>query len=290
MRFLVSFSNPALVHFNPFLPYVLTIILFNSQGDSGGPLFQYDPEGSPVLVGIVSIGVECANARFPGVYVRTSAHIDFLPSTGIVRAEDAVAVFSDFVPTKVIRKETIILAATGGAVVLFAVLFLSFVAVSKWKRDAAARMEDETAEPTQPSSAYLSGSTDGSNGMRPDQMSGTDDFSASVSGVDSRSQPPHWTQDAGLDEAGMTVNAVSAAAGRQDSATQEKPGAEMQSVGSHAFENFDPYQQHAEPVEFELKDSMLQDNRSHSLVPHADALHEVDAQAQVGAQAAAQKQ
>jgi trypsin len=42
------------------------------QGDSGGPL--YDKEND-VLVGVVSWGVGCAIAEYPGVYARISTQV-----------------------------------------------------------------------------------------------------------------------------------------------------------------------------------------------------------------------
>lgn len=45
------------------------------QGDSGGPLVV-DNE----LHGVVSWGAGCAQARYPGVYVRTSRFTDWINS------------------------------------------------------------------------------------------------------------------------------------------------------------------------------------------------------------------
>jgi len=47
------------------------------QGDSGGPLFTPRNEK---LVGVVSWGVGCALAQFPGVYARVSLYVDFIAS------------------------------------------------------------------------------------------------------------------------------------------------------------------------------------------------------------------
>ncbi|KAJ8687601.1 hypothetical protein QAD02_023395 [Eretmocerus hayati] len=47
------------------------------QGDSGGPLMI--PENSTFyLIGIVSNGYKCAEARYPGVYTRVTSFIDFI--------------------------------------------------------------------------------------------------------------------------------------------------------------------------------------------------------------------
>merc|ERR1719347_2230925 len=50
------------------------------QGDSGGPFFLNDPE-SPTLIGIVSWGIGCARAGYPGVYTEVSYFIDWIQDT-----------------------------------------------------------------------------------------------------------------------------------------------------------------------------------------------------------------
>jgi len=48
------------------------------QGDSGGPLYDSDNE---VLVGVVSWGIGCALAQYPGVYSRISNQISWIKQT-----------------------------------------------------------------------------------------------------------------------------------------------------------------------------------------------------------------
>lgn len=55
------------------------------QGDSGGPMVIGTPTDAS-LVGITSFGVGCADPRFPGVYTRVSAYVDWIyANTGLPR-------------------------------------------------------------------------------------------------------------------------------------------------------------------------------------------------------------
>ncbi|XP_037071092.1 proclotting enzyme-like [Pollicipes pollicipes] len=48
------------------------------RGDSGGPLMVQLPDGSYQLIGIISTGVGCGNANFPGIYTKVSSYIDWI--------------------------------------------------------------------------------------------------------------------------------------------------------------------------------------------------------------------
>lgn len=66
-----------------------------SYGDSGGPLFVYNARNEPVLVGLVSSGLGCAEKNFPGVYVRISKYNLFIPrDIGVTRTSSVVTVIS----------------------------------------------------------------------------------------------------------------------------------------------------------------------------------------------------
>lgn len=48
------------------------------QGDSGGPLFVEEDDGSFVQVGVVSFGVGCGVAGYPGVYASVAHHLPWI--------------------------------------------------------------------------------------------------------------------------------------------------------------------------------------------------------------------
>lgn len=49
------------------------------QGDSGGP-FVIDAAGAPTLAGVTSIGNDCGQATFPGIYTRVTTYLDWIRS------------------------------------------------------------------------------------------------------------------------------------------------------------------------------------------------------------------
>jgi len=58
---------------------------FSGQGDSGGPLMTYqrlDQGGLKMTAaGIVSFAVGCGNARYPGIYTKVDAYLDWIAET-----------------------------------------------------------------------------------------------------------------------------------------------------------------------------------------------------------------
>jgi secreted trypsin-like serine protease len=53
-------------------------ISFVFQGDSGGPLFYCNSPQQCMQVGIVSWGIGCAHAKYPGVYTRVTKMMDWI--------------------------------------------------------------------------------------------------------------------------------------------------------------------------------------------------------------------
>lgn len=129
------------------------------KGDSGGPLIQYDNSGLPVLVGVVSSGIECADDVYPTIHVRTSAFEEFIPwNEGVVKSYDAVAVYSDAVPTpRKPRNMLFIVVISIGAVAAFVTISLIAGWIIKKRTDYNSTIDQSStcSLPTEPPSAYL---------------------------------------------------------------------------------------------------------------------------------------
>lgn len=70
------FENTIAFLFNDDCWYLLQCTF--SQGDSGCPFVVAVGFGRWVQVGIVSYGIECARPKYPNVYTRVSAYIDWI--------------------------------------------------------------------------------------------------------------------------------------------------------------------------------------------------------------------
>lgn len=51
-------------------------------GDSGGPLIQFDSNGRPVVMGIVSGGIRCGDGERPAIFARTNPFNDWMRGNG----------------------------------------------------------------------------------------------------------------------------------------------------------------------------------------------------------------
>lgn len=59
----------------------LHFLFFKNLGDSGGPMIAFDDSTEiPILIGIVSWGIGCAEPGAPGVYARVQTALDWIYS------------------------------------------------------------------------------------------------------------------------------------------------------------------------------------------------------------------
>lgn len=94
------------------------------QGDSGGPLIQYDENGSPVLIAVVSSGAGCARGDFPGIYIRSAPYANsYVGIDGIKLVTRTNESFYAPNSRKMSKRNLIIIVLVVVAIVLLLVFF-----------------------------------------------------------------------------------------------------------------------------------------------------------------------
>eukprot|EP00737_Agarophyton_chilense_P000615 gb/GEZJ01000683.1/.p1 GENE.gb/GEZJ01000683.1/~~gb/GEZJ01000683.1/.p1 ORF type:complete len:550 (-),score=56.56 gb/GEZJ01000683.1/:32-1681(-) len=120
------------------------------QGDSGGPLATFDDKGNVILIGIVSFGIGCARAGFPGVYTKVSAFEAWISQQGAqyTRVSSGASVFgagsasaaeeSGLAIGNLSETQSIIVVACCCAVAAAVVVSVGVVVYSKARRGSGA--------------------------------------------------------------------------------------------------------------------------------------------------------
>jgi hypothetical protein len=118
------------------------------QGDSGGPLIAGEGPAAR-LVGIVSWGEECAS-RYPGVYTRVSAEVDFLAARGAIPAVEVVVPDGPPAISVSPRSERLLISLssdpTAGTVTAYAATVLDPLTGQSWNCFAEPRPDGKPAQ------------------------------------------------------------------------------------------------------------------------------------------------
>lgn len=140
------------------------------QGDSGGPLIQYDENGSPVLVAVVSSGAGCARGDYPGIYIRSAPYADLYVGIDgvkmVTRTNESFYVANN--SRQLSTRNIVIIVVVVVAMFLLLVFFFVWVALLGGKR----RTRKSNANDNQPGSSLNAG--------RESQTQSFNDLSATV--------------------------------------------------------------------------------------------------------------
>lgn len=116
-------------------------------------MFQYDHNGNPVVVGVVSMSLatDCGSSEVPGAYVRTAPHAWlFAGKQGVQTVTETNALMTDFRPPPTFRRIIILVLASVAAVTAVLILAVGAIRIGRRRH----RRKKSTSPPANQGNVY----------------------------------------------------------------------------------------------------------------------------------------